>query len=70
MWPLAAFMNEDIERPTAARIRIGMYLIVRASRDLKKGEELLMVHKVGRAAREGKSEEELRRETPGKTKGK
>jgi len=60
MWPLASFMNQDAERPTAGRLRVGKFLVVRASRNLKKGEELLAIYLEGQAAREGKSEEELR----------
>jgi hypothetical protein len=60
MWPLASFMNQDNERPTAGRVRVGKFLVVRASRNLKRGEELLTIYLEGQAAREGKSEEELR----------
>lgn len=39
LWPLAAFMNQDEERPTAGRVCVGKFLVVRASRDLKRGDE-------------------------------
>lgn len=69
MWPLAAFMNQDMEYPTVGRVRVKQYLVVRASRDLKKGDELLTIYFEGQAAREGRSKRELqeaRRQARGK----
>jgi len=45
-------------------------MVVRASRDLKQGEELVLATGEGQAAREGRSLEELRRGKTGETKDK
>lgn len=36
VWALSSFINQDDCRPTAGWIRVGKYMVVRASRALKK----------------------------------
>jgi tetratricopeptide (TPR) repeat protein len=72
LWPLAAFTVklDPTHPPTVGRMRVGKYMIVRASRDLKKGEALFCKPGAGQAAREGRSGEEVREARgKGKVKG-